>query len=308
MPDALAFDPLSTVRRLDGPPLRFLLVEGNPRSSRDAAVSAGAHVASALYARTLLALAPQGSRVETIYPTDPSGEGLPQGIDWTQVDAVAWTGSSLNVYDDHKPEVARQIALADVVFGKELPFFGSCWALQIAVVAAGGTVAPNPKGREVGVVRKLLLTDAGRAHPLHAGRAPVFDAIGVHMDEVTRLPPDSRLLCGNAMSTVQSAEIRHRGGVFWGVQYHPEFDIREISHLCLRYADTLIPHGLFADRAAVTGFVAEAGALANDPAGRRDLAWRLGVDSDVLDATTRLTEVRNWIARQAIPYRLDRGP
>jgi GMP synthase (glutamine-hydrolysing) len=136
----------------------------------------------------------------------------------------------------------------------------------------------------------------------------VFDAIAIHTDEVTHLPPDCTVLCGNAMSTVQSAEIRHRGGVFWGVQYHPEFDIREIAHLCLRYADNLIDRGLFADQPAVSAFVAEADALANDPAGRRDLAWRLGLDSDVLDAATRLTEVRNWIAHQAIPRALDRRP
>jgi len=268
--------------------------------ARDAAVAAGASVASELYARTLLALAPPGSRIETLYPADPTGETLPAGIDWAQVDAVAWTGSALNVYDVHMPEVARQIALADTVFGQGVPFFGSCWALQVAAVAAGGTVAPNPRGREVGLARKVLLTDAGRAHPLHSTRNPVFDAIAIHTDEVTRQPPDCTVLAGNAMSPVQSAEIRHRGGVFWGVQYHPEFDIREIAHMCRRYADNLIARGLFADMEALDRHVAEADALANDPAGRTDLAWRLGVDSDVLDVAQRLTETRNWIAHQVM--------
>ncbi|KAA5604933.1 type 1 glutamine amidotransferase [Roseospira marina] len=292
---------------MEGPPLRFLLVEGNPREARDAATQAGAQVASALYARTLQALSPAGTRVETVFPTDADGSDLPAGIDWGQVDAVAWTGSALNVYDDHTPEVARQIALADVVFGQGVPFFGSCWALQVATVAAGGTVAANPRGREVGLARKILLTDGGRAHPLYAGRAPVFDAVAIHTDEVTRRPPDCTVLAGNAMSVVQAAEIRHRGGTFWGVQYHPEFDIREIGRLCRRYADTLIARGMFADREALDRHVAECEALADDPAGRADLAWRLGVDADVLDPRTRLTEVRNWIECQVIPRRLDRA-
>ncbi|MQX35655.1 type 1 glutamine amidotransferase [Roseospira navarrensis] len=288
---------------MDGPPVRFLLFEGNPRVYREAVLEAGGGIASEIYARSLLALAPPGSTVTTVFPADPDGAALPEGVDWDQIDAVAWTGSALNVYDDHKPEVARQIALADVVFGRGVPFFGSCWALQIAAVAAGGTVAPNPRGREVGLARKVLLTEAGRAHPLHAGRPWAFDAIAIHTDEVTRQPPDCTVLSGNAMSAVQSAIIRHRGGEFWGVQYHPEFDIREISRLCRRYADGLIAHGLFRDRDAVDRFVVEADALADDPAGRTDLAWRLGVDADVLDAGRRLTEMRNWLARQVLPRR-----
>lgn len=53
-----------------------------------------------------------------------------------------------------------------------LPQFGSCWAAQIAVYAAGGKVAANPKGREMGIARKIYLTDAGRIHPLMEGKPP----------------------------------------------------------------------------------------------------------------------------------------
>lgn len=290
---------------LQGPPLRFLVVEGNPATSRDAVTAAGGTVASTIYRDMLLALAPAGSTAEIVMAADPGAESLPSGLDWGAIDAVALTGSSLNIYD-RTPEVVRQIDLSKRVYETGLPYFGSCWALQVATVAAGGEVKANPRGREVGLARKMALTEAGRGHPLYRGRAPVFDAVAIHTDEVTRPAPGTTVLSGNAVSAIQAAEIRHGNGVFWGVQYHPEFDLREIARLITRYGDGLIRDGLFADRAALDRFTVEAEALAADPT-RRDLAWRLGVDADVLDPAVRLTEVRNWIQHQALPHRMRAG-
>ncbi len=58
------------------------------------------------------------------------------------------------------------------------------WAAQIAVVAAGGKCGKNPKGREMGIGRKMGLTSEGRVHPMFVGRSTVFDAYISHYDEV----------------------------------------------------------------------------------------------------------------------------
>jgi len=289
------------VSRLDGPPLRFLIVEGNTAGDRLAVEQAGGTVACFLYERALLALAPAGSTCATLCPADPDGDALPPGLDWAQIDGVACTGSALSVYWD-RPEVHRQIALHARVFESGRPYFGSCWALQVAAVAAGGTVAPNPRGREVGLARKITLTDAGRGHPLHRRRPMAFDAVAIHGDEVSRPPAGMICLSGNAMSAVQGAEIRHGNGVFWGVQYHPEFDVEEVAKLCRRYQDQLVADGLAADAETLSGHAMDLETLSRDPA-RRDLTWRLGVDGDVLDAARRLTEIRNWIEHQVLPSR-----
>ena len=66
----------------------------------------------------------------------------------------------------------------------------------MAVVAAGGTVRANPRGREMGIARKIALTPEGRGHPLYAGKGSVFDAFISHVDEITHLPgmePDDSL-------------------------------------------------------------------------------------------------------------------
>ena len=211
-------------------------------------------------------------------------------------DGIAITGSALNLY---KAETAslRQVDFARTVFASHVPLFGSCWGLQVAAVAAGGEVARNPKGREVAFARKVMLSEAGRAHPLHRDREIAFDAPAIHGDEVVRLPPDATVTAWNAMSQVQAAEIRHDGGVFWGVQYHPEFTLRDLAFILRRYGPTLVDEGFFADLAALESYAADLSTLAADSA-RTDIAWRLGLGADILRPELRLREIGNWIAGQ----------
>ena len=79
-------------------------------------------------------------------------------------------------------------------------------------MAAGGEVAFNPKGREVGFARKILLNEAGAKHPMFKGKAPVFDAPCIHYDEVIRLPESATLLAvGAALATIGATLSRRIG-------------------------------------------------------------------------------------------------
>src|SRR5690606_11253685 len=126
-------------------------------------------------------------------------------------------------------DILRQIDLMRTIYASGTPVFGSCWGFQVAAVAADGDVQRNPLGREVGIARRILPSEAGRTHPLLAGRPPVYDAPAIHLDMVAVPPADSVVLAFNSLSPMQAAEIRFQGGVFWGVQYHPEFSLRELS-------------------------------------------------------------------------------
>jgi len=64
--------------------------------------------------------------------------------------------------------------------------------------------------------------------------------------------------------------------------------------------------GFYADRAAAIDYADSLDVLQQDPS-RRDLAWLLGLDADVLDPEIRCCEIANWIERQVIPYRTARG-
>ena len=200
----------------------------------------------------------------------------------------------------------RQIDLVRAALTTGTPLFGSCWGLQVITAAAGGSVRKNPKGREIGFGRGIRLTEAGRKHPMYVGKLDVFNAPTVHLDEVEALPPGATVLATNAMSDVQSVEIRTNGSVAWAVQYHPEYPLREIAAIVRRIGTRLIEEGFFADAADIKTFAHDLDTLDRDPDCKR-LAWRHGISKNVLDKKLRVSEVANWIEFQVLPTRVKRG-
>ncbi len=274
---------------------RLLVADGNAPAGRRRIAEAAGATAGESYAALLRRLAPDAT-VDLCLPADPD-PGLPAAL--SSYDGVVVTGSSLNIHR-REPESLRQVEFARSVFAEGLPLFGSCWGLQLATVAAGGEVAANPRGREVAFARKVTLTEPGRAHPMHAGRAVAFDAPAIHADEVVTLAPGTVVTAFNAVSQVQAAEIRVGRSVAWGVQYHPEYTLDDVAAVVRRYGQALVDDGLFASLDALHTYAAEVSALGADP-DRRDIAWRLDIGRDLLREEERTREVANWIARQIRP-------
>lgn len=258
---------------------RLLVAEGNAPDIRARQKAAGKSTNAEGYIAVLRSLLPDADCVVTC----PADDGW-KTPDLQSFDGAVFTGSALHAYDD-APQVTRQVALARAIFAAGLPFFGSCWGLQIAAVAAGGVVRANPKGREVGIAKDISLTTAGLAHPMFQDKPAVFDAPAVHLDEIATVPPDATVLACNAMSAVQAIEICHDRGVFWGVQYHPEYSAADIATTLRRYGSVLIDEGLFASTEARDAFA-------------RDLETR--GDGGVLDPAFRLTELRNWLQNRVL--------
>jgi GMP synthase (glutamine-hydrolysing) len=279
-------------------PLRFLVLDSYDRAGRADLVRFGASEAGALYARALAALEPD-AEVDVAHPAD-ADRPLPEGVALGDYDGLVWTGSSLSVRDAGKPEVRRQIDLVRAALDAGAASFGSCFAAQLLATAEGGAVRANPKGREFGIARKIEITDAGRDHPLFAGKPAVFDAFTSHGDEIEALPPGIATLASNGWTRVQALAVRRGRGEFWAVQYHPEYDLAEIAHLARARAPVLVAQGTFRDEAAAAAWAEDVLALAAD-AGRRDLAWRLAIDRDVTEPASRLRELANWIERLVKP-------
>ena len=277
---------------------RFLVVDGYSRAGREDLRSGGASTAGELYERMLKSCSPVGARVDVLCPADPDAT-LPLGAELAQYDGVAWTGSSLTI---HKPDpnVTPQIEFARACYEAKVPSFGSCWALQIAAVAAGGVCIANPRGREMGIARNIALSDAGRGHPLFTGKKRVFSAWISHDDEVSHLPASGVLLAGNDHSSVQALAVTHKGGTFWSVQYHPEYDVHEMARLCYCRKQKLTDRGFFQSVEAAQTFVDMLEALHQDPE-RKDISWLLGLDEDILNPDIRQAEVRNWIEYLVLP-------
>jgi GMP synthase (glutamine-hydrolysing) len=222
------------------------------------------------------------------------GEALPFGTALADFDGVMIPGSPLHIYDK-TPAVTRQIDFARAAFAAGVPVWGSCWGLQLATVALGGSVRRNPRGRELPIARAISITEAGRTHPLLARRPLVFDALCSHLDEVEKLPPNAEVLAANELSSVQAMAVRTpRGGSFLGTQYHPEHTLAVSAALMEMRATELVEEGFATERAEVVAMAADFRTLAVAPL-RRDLVWRYGIANEIMDPVRRTTEIGNWL-------------
>ena len=278
---------------MNGP--RILIIDGNRAATREQQVAAGGQPSGEGYLQVLQGLAAVAGDI--VRPAD--GEvRFPTGAGLADYDGVAMTGSALNVYDGGA-HIERQIELVRIVMASAVPFFGSCWGLQVAVTAAGGRVRRNPLGREFGFGRRIELNAAGRQHPMYTGKPPVFEAITVHRDDIESLPAGALVLARNEMG-MQAVELRYGSGTCWGVQYHPEYSYAEIAATALRYGDTLLQEQLFATPAERDLFVAELRSLMHNPHDHR-LIWKHGLGPSMQDESLKLAELRNWLELQVTP-------
>jgi GMP synthase (glutamine-hydrolysing) len=283
--------------------LRFLVVDGSPREGRETHEKATGHTGSEGYAEILRGIVPDAACSFT-FPAD-EGAGLPARSAIADFDAVVWTGSGLHV-EDMSPPVTRQLDLLREVLAAGVPAFGSCWGVQVAGVVAGGQSRRNPKGPEYGFARRISLTEEGRRHPLMAGRPAAFDAPAIHLDAVVTPPPDCTVLASNDVLPLQAVEIRHGGGVFWGTQYHPEFNLTELGLMIETYAHELVDEGLVLAKSQALAFAEDLQDLGRDR-GRLDLQWRHGVDPELMDDATCRREIANFVERIVKPSVSERG-
>jgi GMP synthase (glutamine-hydrolysing) len=278
--------------------LTFLIIDGYPKESRDKLAAAGMRLAWKLYGDMLQQHLPD-ARYDVLLPSD-SGQRFPSGAALESYSGILWTGCNLTIYHRADERVTRQITLAKEAYARGVPSFGSCWGIQMAAVAAGGEVAAHPKGREMGLGRKIMLTAEGRQHPLHAGKPWVFDAFVSHDDVVTALPPGGKLLSGNDFARVQSLAVNHQKGSFWATQFHTEYDLYEVACLILAREEKLIRMGFYDSADELAHHVGQLKELFAHPE-KKNLRWRLAVDDDVLEDRIRQCEFVNWLHRLVIP-------
>lgn len=282
--------------------MHIMIFQGSPEVGQRNIARAGGRTNEAMFTD---ALQSHDATVRTFTLNVVDGEKLPQGMALTDFDGVVITGSPLSTYED-VPGVRRQIELARDVFEAGIPTFGSCWGLQLMTAALGGTVRLNPKGREIGFARSIVLNEAGRGHAMYRCKPAAFAAICSHQDEVSALPDGGVILASNAISAIQAAEITRGDKCFWGVQYHPEFDFGTIAALIGKRAERHISEGLARSPADVAAITADLHTLHNEP-GRADIAWRYGLEADVLDANVRRAEFGNWLTTKVRPFAASRG-
>lgn len=278
--------------------LKFIIVDAYPRESREQFEQIGMTVAGMLYVNMLKKYAPE-AKYDLFYSSDP-GVTLPGEKELEGYAGVLWPGCNLTVYHTQDERVTKILDLVRRAYHAGVPQFGTCWGAQIAVYAAGGQVAPNPKGREMGLARKVYLTEQGVKHPMYDGKPPVFDGFISHDDHIIELPAGGLWLASNEFSRVQAVAVKHDNGEFWATQYHPEYDLHEVARLIVARAERLIRAGFFNGIEDLNRYVEQLETIFSDPS-RKDLRWQLGIDEHVLDAAIRQREFSNWLEKLVLP-------
>lgn len=125
---------------------------------------------------------------------------------------------------------------------------------------------------------------------MYEGKPTVFDAFTSHEDEVTHVGPGTTVLCGNAWSAVQATHMAlPHGGVFWGVQYHPEYDLHELARLTFARAERL------------TGYVDVVVVIAYEQGGQLTLCAHLAGWGSSRASKPRMSMSMTWKRCMRIP-------
>jgi GMP synthase (glutamine-hydrolysing) len=277
--------------------LRFLIIDGYPKPSRDEFDVVGMKYAWLLYAGMLKKYLPEAEYSLWLPSDNPAP---PDGLGPEHYAGILWPGCNLTIYHRDDIRVTRQVEFARKSYEVGTPAFGTCWGIQMAAVAAGGEVRANPRGREMGLGRKIWLTAAGLEHPMYEGKPPVYNGFSSHLDEITQLPPGGVLLATNDFTHVQAIGVKHAKGTFWGLAYHPEYDLHEMARLITARAQKLVAEDFFQSHEELAQYVEKLETLHQNP-NRKDLRWQLDIDDDVLSDQVRQVEFRNWINKLVLP-------
>ncbi len=278
---------------------RILIFNGAPEAAQRRVVAEGGTSNESMITQSLRRFEHAGRPIELVTLNVADGENLQQGTALSDFDGVWISGSPLNAYHLHEPAVRRQVELARDIWDLGIPSFGSCWGLQVMTAALGGQVELNPRGREIGIARMIMLTDVGRKHAMFRDKPVAFDALCTHEDEVTTLPACGTVLASNRVSRVQAAVFTEGSRSFWGVQYHPEMSFAHVAAIVIMRAERHIREGFARSREEVERQVDDFRQL-NVDAARKDLAWAYGVGPDILDPVQRTLEFRNWLDAKVI--------
>jgi GMP synthase (glutamine-hydrolysing) len=136
-------------------------------------------------------------------------------------DGLVVMGGAMGANDDAtSPWLTPVKELIRRAAADSVPTLGICLGHQLAAVALGGEVLPNPAGRQFGLMD--VCWEPG-AHLDELFSTVATPRRGPHWNDdiVTRLPEGARLMARAPTGEVQAA--RHAPTV-WGVQWHPEVD------------------------------------------------------------------------------------
>ena len=153
------------------------------------------------------------------YDTVQGHRGEPVPATLGSYAALVVLGGEMGAQDDATcPWLPATRQLIRDTVGAGRPFLGICLGHQLAGVALGGSVTPNPNGRAKGLTL-VSLTSSGVSDDLLGVVRDSAVAVQWNDDVVWRLPDGAIELATSPDGTAQAVRF---GPNAWGVQFHPE--------------------------------------------------------------------------------------
>ena len=149
----------------------------------------------------------------------PYGASLPAP---KKVESLVITGSPVSVYERRSWSVNCCAWLAKVWLQK-IPILGVCYGHQLMADALGGEVKASPNGREMGAIK----VEQHFNDPLFSGLNTIFNVWQTHIDEVSQVPDQAKIIASNDHCPVQAMSI---GDHCRTVQWHPEMNQAIMAH------------------------------------------------------------------------------
>ncbi len=133
---------------------------------------------------------------------------------------IILTGSESSIVE-REPWADAEAAMVREAVAGGAAVLGSCWGHQLLAYALAGEAHVRRAARpEIGWIAIRLEKDSELLGP--AGTAPF--TFSIHYDEVVDLPPGFEVLASTESCPIEA--FRLTGKPVWGLQCHPEIDIR----------------------------------------------------------------------------------
>ena len=124
-----------------------------------------------------------------------------------------------------------------------VPVLAVCYGHQLLAQAMGGSVGPNPGGRQIGS-RLINLTAEGKADALLSNLPEQFIAQASHVESVLSLPDGAVRLADMNVDENYAYRI---GDHAWSIQFHPEFSADATRGYIRARSEILVSEGLNPD-------------------------------------------------------------
>jgi GMP synthase (glutamine-hydrolysing) len=144
------------------------------------------------------------------------------------------------IQPDLYPFVAPSKLLMTHCLEQSIPVFASCFGFQVAVEALGGSVIVDKTNMEIGTY-PMSLTEAASDDVLFHDVANGFWAVCGHKERALSMPQGAILLASSELCPYHAFKIV--GRPFYGFQFHPELDAKDLAARITRYHSRYLDDG-----------------------------------------------------------------